>query len=283
MKNIEKQGSDAAIQDPVIAALRGKTDTKAQRSTKPGKQENSYRVKNNRHVPLESWVEADSQQGAHASYGSPSLALQESVSQMSNLWSKPRPEAYGKLDLAPPTSSKDASKIIKANAKSILAAGKEFGVNPAIIASCIYTEQTKNVNWIDHVTDRGWATALDTSIGIGQVKLSTARNLEDNGYLPKTEGVSYVYMNYKITRDEKIVEKLSDPETNVLYVAAELKYRQDLWKDQYPMIDGDSAILGTLYNLGDYSKKPNASPKPSPFGSEVKKNYHQMRTLLEME
>ena len=48
---------------------------------------------------------------------------------------------------------RDASNIIRRNAQAIINAGSYYGVNPAIIASCIYTELTWNVNWVDQLTD----------------------------------------------------------------------------------------------------------------------------------
>ena len=63
-------------------------------------------------------------------------------------------------------------------------AAKKYGVNPSILASCIYTEQILNVNVVDTLTDNMFYWA-DTSVGIGQVKVSTAKLLEDKGYINK--------------------------------------------------------------------------------------------------
>lgn len=92
------------------------------------------------------------------------------------------------VSFLPTTSRKDASAIIVNNATAIKNAGAYYGVNPAIIAACIFTEQVTNVNVLDSLTDVP-AYFADTSIGIGQVKVSTAKMLEDNGYIQKTEYV----------------------------------------------------------------------------------------------
>lgn len=96
-----------------------------------------------------------------------------------------------KVAFLSPTGWKEASNIIIRNADAIKNAGKYYGVNPAIIAACIYTEQITNVNIVDSVTDVP-AYLADTSIGIGQVKVSTAKMLEDSGYIQKTS-FSYSY------------------------------------------------------------------------------------------
>lgn len=78
-------------------------------------------------------------------------------------------------------------------------------------------------------------------------------------------------------------KRLENNQQNVLYVAAYLKYWQDTWKDVYPEIDGRSAVLGTLYNLGKNANPPNPSPIPNDFGNYVKENYYYMGKLLEMD
>lgn len=194
-------------------------------------------------------------------------------------------------------SWQEASDIIRRNAQGIKNAGAYYGVNPAIIAGCIYTELTWNYSWVDDATDVSgyW---LDTSIGIGQVKVSTARNLEDKGYIAKTKykrqenswgNIQIVwetpgYNNNEThadNRDQAIAYRLTSESENINYVAAYLAYIQDIWKGVYPQIDGKSDILGTLYNIGEYgSRGPNSNPNATPFGENVKKEYYYMRDLL---
>lgn len=186
-------------------------------------------------------------------------------------------------------SWEEASDIISRNAWAIKNAGAYYGVNPAILAGCIYTELTWNYNWVDDMTDLS-LYFLDTSIGIAQVKVSTARMLEDNGYIAKTEfsgividlwyapGVGYVDAS---NRDEAIAIRLTSESESINYAAAYLSYIQNLWKDAYPEIDGRSAILGTLYNIGEYgSRGINSNPESTPFGENVKSEYNYMWELL---
>ena len=168
----------------------------------------------------------------------------------------------------------DASNIIRNNAQGIKNAGSYYGVNPAIIAACIYTELTQNVNWVDDLTDVS-GYFLDTSIGIGQVKVSTAKMLEDSGYIAKTTfkrtevmlwdsasvwdapGIGEVIAD---NREQAIAFRLNSESENVNYVAAYLKYFQDRWKEAYPEIDGRTAILATLFNQGE-KRPPHSSPE----------------------
>ena len=201
------------------------------------------------------------------------------------------PVAY--VDLTGMTPWQQASEIIKRNAQAIKNAGAYYGVNPAIIASCIYTEQILNVDWFDSLTDISmfW---LDTSIGIGQVKVSTAKMLEDNGYIAPTTfdhseayllDIVYYYNAPGVgllvadSREEAIAHRLANENENVNYVAAYLKYWQDRWKEAYPEIDGRTAILATLFNQGEL-RPPHGNPQPNSFGEQAKKEYYYMRDLL---
>ena len=181
-------------------------------------------------------------------------------------------------------SEEDADKLICYLAPFIKAAGLEFGVDPAIIACCIYTEQVQNVNWLDSFD--GLLYFFDTSIGVGQVRVSTARMLEDNGYMPKTE--SYMFAGMFITdvivnvrtRNMEIASKLSDAKTNIRYVAAYLRYWQDKWESVYDLA-GEADILWTLYNLGENANSPNTSPKANPFGTYAGQKYNHIAELLQ--
>lgn len=83
-----------------------------------------------------------------------------------------------------------------------------------------------------------------------------------------------------MTRWECVVVNLTDNEMNIRYAAAYLAHFQDGWKEVYPNIDKDTAILATLYNLGKNANPPNSTPESIPFGNFAEKNYFHMRGLL---
>ncbi len=182
-----------------------------------------------------------------------------------------------RIDPSGKRSKEVADQIIMDNAQNIKDAATEFGVNPAILAATIYAEQRLNVNWVDDWTDYP-LFVFDTSIGVSQVKISTAKMLEDNGYLEKTEAI-VANGQEQVTRGEMIAIKLTDDKENIRYAAAYLKYYQDRWKEVYPEIDGRTAILASLYNQGEL-KPPHKNPKPSKFGEFAKENYYYMCELL---
>ena len=100
--------------------------------------------------------------------------------------------------------------------------------------------------------------------------------------------IAYYYMAMTSAqigkKDEAISKRLSNDEQCIEYVAAYLKLIQDLWREEYPIIDGKTDILATLYNNGEYgSKGINSNPEPNDFGDFAKKNYYYMRYLLGLE
>lgn len=199
--------------------------------------------------------------------------------------SAPKPQP-GPAPTSKSKSKSKATKIIIKYRKEIKTAGKRYSVDPAIVGGCIYAEQKRNVNFVDTLTDWvGFYGVVDTSIGIGQVKVSTAKMLEDKGYVSKakaTDGgwdiplVGFVHG----TRTMAIAKRLENDKTNITYVAAYLRYWVDDWKSIYPKIGKKPAILGTLYNLGDNAKGANPNPKPNKFGKYVKKKYKFVKKKL---
>ena len=84
----------------------------------------------------------------------------------------------------------------------------QSNIDPVIIGSVIYQEQSTNVNFIDTLTDYiGGLFHLNTSIGIGQIRFNTAKALE----------VYYAELNFFCKNDWFLdcnmvrLERLKDP------------------------------------------------------------------------
>ena len=186
--------------------------------------------------------------------------------------------------------SKAYNKIVN-NSEDILYYANHYEVDPSIVAGVIFVEQYYNYDWKDVLTDWiGLTGVIDMSIGLGQVRMSTAKYLEDQGYVTPVEIQTnvniefspYLLMVHSNIDRESLIRgtRLENDTWNINYVAAYIKALEDLWKKDFPEISSSPDILGTLYNLG-HEKKPNSTPKPNWFGEKVGDIYNMMGDVFQ--
>lgn len=176
-------------------------------------------------------------------------------------------------------TEKTADRIIQNYAPVIKDTAMEFNVDPVVVAAVIYQEQATNVNFIDTLRDYiGALLYINTSIGIGQIRVKTAELLEK--YYPnlKSHYKEDSFTNTNIAR----IGRLRNPLINVRYVAAKINFTQERWAKAGLDIQNRPEILGTLYNIEDVEKpiEPHPNPKANEFGNGVKNNYDRIKKLL---
>ena len=148
----------------------------------------------------------------------------------------------------------------------MIEAGLEFNVDSAMIATVIAVEQAYNVNIFDLAdVPAGWL-GLDTSVGLGQVRISTAQLLEEANYIESSQ-----------SRWDRI-SRLRDTKTNIRYVAAYLAYLRDIWILKDPDFEKHPDIWWTVYNTGAINAHPN--PRPGDLGAEANVYYSYYVWLL---
>ena len=181
-----------------------------------------------------------------------------------------------------------ALRKIKENEAAIEFFAYYYDVDPNVVASVIFVEQYYNYNWIDVCTD--WISfygIIDMSVGLGQVRLSTAEFLEENGYVSETsaeEGGWYIPLIGFVHGTETMAreKRLEDDFLNIMYVAAYIKALEDLWSKEFPEIGTRPDILGSLYNLG-HEKTPHDAPQANWFGQQTAYFYDLMEETLNWE
>lgn len=183
------------------------------------------------------------------------------------------------LKYAETKTEKRASNIIQNNALIIKDSAREFKVDPVIVGAVIYQEQATNVNFVDTLTDYvGGLLHFNTSIGVGQVRIDTAKFLEE--FYPKLDPhrQNSWFIDYNIAR----MERLKNPLTNIRYVAAKIHFSQERWEKAGFDIKDKPEILGTLYNIEDVANpiEPHIEPESNKFGKGVKENYNKVKGLL---
>lgn len=145
---------------------------------------------------------------------------------------------------------KEASKKIEDNAEYIVNATNIYNIDPCIVAACIFAEQDLNYDWKDEWFDGilGFYGILDMSVGLGQVRISTAKFVEDEGYVEKAKktdaGWDIPLIGFVTGTETMVREKrLEDNESNTIYVAAYIKYFINEWTDDFPEIGERPDIL----------------------------------------
>jgi len=180
----------------------------------------------------------------------------------------------------------DALKRIQELAEYIRSYAAQFDVDPVIVGSVIFVEQFNNYNLVDVWTD--WLAIsglIDMSVGVGQVRVSTVKYLEEQGYVPAIsfKKLNVSFSGFLIAESSENVARylcLLNDSTNVFYVAAYIKCLEDIWSEDYPEIPSTPNILGSLYNLG-HEEESHENPEPSPFGTEVDYVYDLIKEVLE--
>ena len=202
-----------------------------------------------------------------------------------NVYSYCENKIINKLDSSGLVSEEIATNVITKNRNYIKMHSKEFKVNPGILAAIIFAEQRLNYSFKDDLIDPLVSDYFDVSLGVAQVRISTAILLENLGYMPMTNvyaGYLYGrYYPYPLYRKALVAYKLKINSINIRYAAAYCGLIQDLWRKKYPNISGDTAVLATLYNIGEFGKNGiNSNPKSNDFGKFAKSYYKKMRKLL---
>jgi len=176
---------------------------------------------------------------------------------------------------------KAVSTLILRLASDIIRAAKSKNVDAQVLAGVIFAENMLNVSFVDKYLEypvyMGLPNLIDFSLGVAQVRISTAKYLEEKGYMPVIKG-KWSFIVY-FSANEVRATLLQDDYYCILYAAAYLRLLADLWKDDFSMIEYRPDIWGSLYNLG-HGKKPHSNPKPNSFGELVGLYYDHMGDLL---
>ena len=153
----------------------------------------------------------------------------------------------------------------------------------------IFVEQYFNYDYIDVLTDwMAFTGMIDMSVGLGQVRMSTAEFLEEQGYVSQilppstTTNSSHPTFMLVVMPDYETMFRyisLKNDKTNIEYVAAYIKYFEDTWSEEFPKISESPDILGTLYNIGHH-REPHSNPVPTLFGKRAEYFYDLMGETL---
>jgi len=166
-------------------------------------------------------------------------------------------------------------KTLADKAHDINDAAKKLDISPRLLASVIYTELRLNVNLLDSFERVYVSLGNNTSIGLAQIRINTAKWIIDT----VTDSNSYYFLESKYhewlpkyERREDIVEILENDSTNCLLAAFHLRQITTRWKHTGFDIWDRPDIVATLYSYGLFRRDdnseivPHAKPEGNFFG-----------------
>jgi hypothetical protein len=175
--------------------------------------------------------------------------LDKKIKEYDALRRKRRKEAFivVKDDRGDFVSTKTTENIHKYLAKYrsvILEAAKKQRIDPVLLGAILIDEYCR-MGWDDWLD---WLSALNvknTSIGVAQVKLSTAREILRKQYYNPADG--------KLTPASSSIQMwfyLNQPEYSIWFAAAAVRLSIDYWKKRKIDISRQPRVLAYLYSRG---------------------------------
>jgi len=116
----------------------------------------------------------------------------------------------------------------------------------------------------------GWF-GINTSVGVGQIKLKTARGIIKAGFFP----------NLKNYSDRELYLHLTKQNNNIDFVAARIRQIIDHWSKQGFDISQNKAVIGQLYSQGLGDPKPD--PKAKVRGNQIATEFYTLFVDLSIQ
>lgn len=168
------------------------------------------------------------------------------------------------------THSAAKSKLLS-NKNYIFRAAKQFEIDPYLLAAIIIDEIARS-GPIEPIADilAGYFIGINTSAGIAQVKIETARDMIKKGYYNPDPSTFSNKSTDTISRQE-LYRYVRSPSHSIHFAAARIRALIDEWE---PFIDlrKKSDIVATLYSRS--YKKPHGNPESNDRGRQISQEFY---------
>ena len=146
---------------------------------------------------------------------------------------------------------------LKPLAPEIKAAAKKYDIDPYTLGAILVDEYLR-IGPDDFLDILGRYDIWDTSVGLAQIKMDTARDIIAKGYYKGVDPSIF---------DSDLYALLTNDKKSIHFAAACIKIHIDQWRSEIDLSDRPE-ILGTLYSWG--YKTPHGKPGPSDRGKQIK-------------
>ncbi|MBU0502619.1 MAG: DUF3892 domain-containing protein [Candidatus Margulisbacteria bacterium] len=149
----------------------------------------------------------------------------------------------------------DVKAHLKKHKNATLKAAEKQKIDPLLLGAILIDEYCR-MGWDDWLDWLGALNIKDTSVGIAQIKLSTAREILKRRYYNPAPG--------KITHQSPSAQiwlYLNQPEHSIQFSAAAIRLSIDYWQKKKIDISKQPKVLAYLYSAGYTKDIENATKK----------------------
>ncbi|MDP2655674.1 MAG: DUF1402 family protein [bacterium] len=177
----------------------------------------------------------------------------------------------------------DQPKVLSAAVKEklipqqaiIFAAAKTFEVDPYLLGA-ILIDEIARLKPFEEITDAlgPYVLGTDTTIGIAQVRISTANNLIKKGaYNPNPEDTKLPFKKLDHFGYIYIFNYLIQPKHNIPFAVAFIRSLINEWRKEIDLAKKPE-IIATLYHRGYVA--PHSNPAPDERGSQIAGEFYAL-------
>ncbi len=186
-----------------------------------------------------------------------------------------RGEAVIYVENHPLITREQVIEKIAPHKKLILAAAKEFSVDPNTLGAIIIDEIVRANPWEEALDKLGSVYVADnTSVGLAQVKIKTARELiKKNYYNPNPDDIKLSSNKMSKTHRAYLYAYVVQPRHNIRFAAARIRQTIDYWAYKIDLSNRPE-IIGTLYSQG--LGEPKTNPRSSDRGLQIAQEFYPL-------
>ena len=170
-------------------------------------------------------------------------------------------------------------KKLAPHRKLIIAAAKQFSIDPYTLGAIIIDEIARANPW-EEALDRLGAVFVgsNASVGIAQVTMDTAINVIRAGYYnPNPDDKKISPERIAKTSMAYLYAYVIQPRHNIRFAAARVRQTIDYWAHKTDLTDRPG-ILGTLYSQGLGDPRPN--PGASDRGLQIAREFYPLAKII---
>lgn len=176
------------------------------------------------------------------------------------------------LDGKPKKTEKEVISHLSRYKAFVRSASEDLKVDKYLLGAILIDEYLRK-DWVDEWADKLAGFGRDSSVGVAQVKVSTAKDLiRGEFYNPEPKDKSFSPQNINKLPSRKLYKYLDNPEHSIYFAGAKINMIIKAWSS-YLDLREKPEILATLYSL---SKDPHSNPHANDRGKQIAGEFYKI-------